>query len=351
MNRKLQALFSCAVLVASPATAVVPGEVVRESDTHVILKWTDNDPVSVYLADDPGSQPKAARLVARSVKAGELKVEAPSDRRAYFLLRDEGDKTVTVVSERVLPLERGSNFRDLGGYTTTDGRRVRWGRIYRSGAMPLLSEQDYSKLSKLKIASIIDLRSTDERQIAPDELDDRTGAMFLSNDYSLRKLMAGMTTGNGEYLYRGMGKSLAPQYRTIFRRLLANDGATLYHCSAGQDRTGVASALILSALGVARETILADYHLSTKLRRPQFEMPPLNPADWPGNPIVPYYVAGQAKPGGPTAEPLYSAKGVSHLVQFFEVIDQEYGSVEGYLEKELGITRADIQQLKKTYLY
>lgn len=350
MIRKTTAILVWASAMATAAQAVVPGDVVRESDTAVVLNWTDTDPVSVFVTEDPTAGPKAARLVAKRVKANSFKAEAPADRRVYFLLRDEGDKSVVRVSERELPLERGSNFRDLGGYVTADGRRVRWGRIYRSGAMPLLSDRDYKHLGSLRISNIVDLRSTDERQIAPDELDDRTGALFLSNDYSLRKLMAGMSSGNGEYAYRGMGKALAPQYRTIFRRLLTDDGATLYHCSAGQDRTGIASALILSALGVPRETILADYHLSTKLRRPQFEMPPLNPADWPGNPIVPYYVAGQAKPGGAKAEPLYSPKGVSHLVQFFEIIDQEYGSVEGYLQKELGITALDILQLKKSYL-
>lgn len=350
MIRKTALLLFWASSMSTSALAVIPGDVVRENDTTVVLNWTDSDPVSVYVTEDPAADPKAARLVAKHVKTNSFKAEAPSDRRFYFLLRDEGDKSVVRVSERELPLERGSNFRDLGGYVTADGRRVRWGRIYRSGAMPLLSERDYKQLGTLRISGIVDLRSTDERQIAPDELDDRTGALFLSNDYSLRKMMAGMSSGNGEYAYRAIGKTLAPQYRAIFRRLLANDGATLYHCSAGQDRTGVATALVLSALGVPRETILADYHLSTKLRRPQNEMPPLNPADWPGNPIVPYYVAGQAKPGGPKAEPLFTPKGVSHLAQFFEVIDQEYGSVEGYLQKELGITSLDIRQLKKAYL-
>ena len=106
----------------------------------------------------------------------------------------------------------------------------------------------------------------------------------------------------------------------------------------------------MRALGVPRETILRDYHLSTALRRPQFEMPPINPADWPGNLIATFYAASQKRPGGPVAEPLYSPKGHSHLAQFFETIDRDYGSVEAYLDKELGVTAQDVARLKQLYL-
>ncbi|WP_298282732.1 tyrosine-protein phosphatase, partial [Novosphingobium sp.] len=251
---------------------------------------------------------------------------------------------------RVLPLEQGSNFRDAGGYLGADGKRVAWGKIFRSGAMPLLTELDYTTLEKLKIMTIVDLRSTDERMIAPNMLDDRTGATFISNDYSLKGLMAGYGKGDGEYAYRGMDTFLKPQLKQVFRSLLRDEGAVMYHCSAGQDRTGITTALIYSALGVDRATILKDYHLSTELRRPQFEMPPLDPADWPGNPIVPYYVASMKKPGGPKAEPLFTPKGNSHLAQYFELIDKNYGSVEAYLDKELGVTAADIKRLRALYL-
>jgi protein-tyrosine phosphatase len=132
--------------------------------------------------------------------------------------------------------------------------------------------------------------------------------------------------------------------------MLRDEGAVMYHCSAGQDRTGITTGLILSALGVDRATILKDYHLSTELRRPQFEMPPLDPADWPGNPIVPYYVAAMKKPGGPKAEPLFTPKGNSHLAQFFEMIDKEHGGIAAYLEKELGIDARDTERLRALYL-
>lgn len=337
-------------LVAAPVQALTPGEVRRLDNESVEITWTDEDAVTIHVANDPDAKPAEAAIIARGVKGGRQVVQAPSGKRIFFLLRDGGDQSVAVMAERVLPLQQGSNFRDIGGYAAADGRRVKWGKVYRSGAMPLLTKADYDLLGQLGLGTIVDLRSTDERQIAPDELDDRTGALFVANDYSLKALMAGMASTDGEYLYRGVGKSMAPQYRAIFKRMLAGDGGVLYHCSAGQDRTGVATALIYSALGVPRETILRDYHLSTALRRPQFEMPPLDPADWPGNPIIPYYVAAQKNPGGAKAEPLFTRAGNSHLAQFFELIDREYGSVAGYLKTELGLGDSDLAKLRTMYL-
>lgn len=338
-----------ALMLPAVAHAVDPGEIKRNDSRTVTLHWRDSDPVSIYVSVDPDAGINAATLVASDVRAGTLTVPAVANERRYFLLRDGGDGSVVTVAERELPLERGSNFRDVGGYRGADGRTVKWGRIFRSGAMPLLTDSDYALLGGLKIGSIVELRSVDERMIAPTQLDDRTGALFLSNDYSLKAMMANMMADR-EYLYHDVGKALAPQYRTIFRRLLADDGAVLYNCSAGQDRTGVATALVLSALGVDRQTIMQDYHLSTALRRPQHEMPPLNPADWPGNPIVPYYVAAMNAPGGPKAEPLYTPSGASHLARFFEVIERDYGSVEAYLDRELGVSAEDVARLRAIFL-
>lgn len=343
----LPAIFAFA---AVQAQAAVPIEVVRLDASKVEIRWADEDPMTIYVAGDATGDLKGASVVARNLRGGSFVADAPSGLRTYFILRDGGDNSTAIVAERELPLQKGSNFRDIGGYATGDGRRVKWGKVFRSGAMPLLTEQDYQLLSQLKLGTIVDLRSTDERQIAPDLLDDRIGALFVSNDYSLKALMSGMSSGDGEYIYRGIGKAIAPQYRAIFRRMLDDDQALLVHCSAGQDRTGVATALIYSALGVPRETILRDYHLSTALRRPQFEMPLLNPADWPGNPIIPFYVAAQKSPSGAKAEPLYSRKGHSHLAQFFELIDVEYGSVTDYLKSELGLSDADLGKLQAMYL-
>lgn len=342
-------VITLGLVAATPAVAVDKAEVVRKDAENVTVSWQDSDPVDVYLSATQTLAADAKPAVAASRK-GMATLMLPSDTRQYVILRDGGDKSLTVVAERLFPLEKGSNFRDVGGYTGAGGKTVKWGKIFRSGALPLLSEKDYALLSGLKVKSIVDLRSLEEREVAATELDDRTGALFISNDYSLKPLMRNFAAGNGENVYVGMEKLLKPQYRAIFARLLADDGAVMYHCSAGQDRTGMASALILTALGVDRETILKDYHLSTPSRRPQWELPMLNPVDHPGNPIVQYYAEAAKKPGGAVAEPLYSKGGTSHLVQFFTHLDTEYGGVEGYLARELGIGPEEIAKLRALYL-
>jgi protein-tyrosine phosphatase len=337
-------------VMATPAYALDNASIERTKPDQLTLKWKSESPVDVYVTSDPAAPVSAATLLSAKDNDGAHVYTAPASRRTYFLLRDHKSKKTIIVAERLFPLEQGSNFRDVGGYTGAGGKTIKWGKIFRSGALPMLSERDYALLGGLKIKSIVDLRAMEEREVAATQLDDRTGALFISNDYSLKPLMQNYASGNGENVYVGMEKMLKPQYRAIFARLLADEGAVMYHCSAGQDRTGIASALVLSMLGVDRETILKDYHMSTPSRRPQWEMPALDPAEYPGNPIVQYYAAAAKKPGGAKAEPLYSKSGVSHLLQFFAYLDTEYGGVEQYAAKELGVGPAEVARLRALYL-
>src|SRR5262249_37418886 len=137
--------------------------------------------------------------------------------------------------------------------------------------------------------------------------------------------------------YREWLTSLAPQYRDIFKSLLKGKGAVSFHCSAGQDRSGVAAALILSALGVPRDVIFADHPLPTAHRPPESEMPPIDPSKSPGNVVATGYAHMQAT-GVPKPKPLYDASGVAYLQQTFDEIDAHWGSVDNYLDKQLGVS-------------
>jgi protein-tyrosine phosphatase len=261
----------------------------RGAPHEIILHWRGADPVDVYVSAKADASPGAAKLLAPGDRDGVYRAAWARPERPYFTLRDARDGTVVHVAERVVALARGSNFRDLGGYPAAGGKHVRWGMIYRTAAMPMLTDADYQFVDRLGIRSIIDLRS-------PDGMPAHTGALYLAHDYPGNEIFSRIGPGGpagGQNavvgLYRTWLVSLAPQFRDIFQQLLRHGGAVSYHCSAGQDRTGVATALVLSALGVRRDVILADYQLSTLDRRPENEIPRLAPDQYPGNVVADFY--------------------------------------------------------------
>src|SRR5690349_19422488 len=139
MNRTVTVLAIPLVLMSGVATAKVSAEKVeRISPDKIVVTWTGKAPVDVYVSDSPDATVATAKLVSRGDADGSFEITATS--RPYFLLKDTKDNTVARVAERAVPLAQGSNFRDIGGYATTDGKHVKWGRIYRSGGQPMLNE-------------------------------------------------------------------------------------------------------------------------------------------------------------------------------------------------------------------
>jgi len=143
---------------------------------------------------------------------------------------------------------------------------------------------------------------------------------------------------------------LAPQYKAIFDELLGANGAVSYNCAAGQDRTGMATALVLSALGVPRASILEDYHLSTVYRHPEFETPPIDAATAAADPVNGYFAKMQQSPEWKTPRPLYTSAGTSQLADALDAIDARWGSVENYLMVGMGIGKPEIARLRALYL-
>src|SRR3546814_13513140 len=86
------------------------------------------------------------------------------------------------VAERALPLEHGSNFRDIGGYPAAGGKHVRWGMIFRSGGTPLLNDADEQRIGALKLGAMVDLRSSEERVLAPTRI---YGVRYPAVGYSM----------------------------------------------------------------------------------------------------------------------------------------------------------------------
>lgn len=175
----------------------------------------------------------------------------------------------------LLPLEGGFNLRDMGGYATADGRTLKHGMLYRSGIMSMLTEADERHLAGLGIVTVCDLRRANERASRPTRWCGPAGVHYLARDYSessgvfnelldceaptlqqARDMMIAV--------YREILVDHAPSYAAMFARMLDGHVPLLFNCTAGKDRTGVAAALILWALGVPRETILEDYLLTNR---------------------------------------------------------------------------------------
>lgn len=347
---RLALALAASLCVQSGALArVTRPEAVRTTPDTLTLSWSAPNPVDIFEQRiSPKGGPTLERLAA-GVTSGRYIVPSQDRSRRYFVLADTRDHSRVEVAERVLPLDQGSNFRDVGGYVGAGGKRVKWGMIFRSGGQPMLSAGDQARIQALRLKAMIDLRSSEERVLAPTKVE---GVPYAAVGYSMSDLMrsSGGTPQNGLEVYRGMPRLLAPHLRIVFRDLLRGDVPLAYNCSAGQDRTGFTTALILSVLGVSREDILKDYHLSTAVRRPEWEMPPVDASAHPGDPAAAMFAQARNTPAWKTPTPLMTPDGRPFLDGAFDEIRAKWGSLDNYLAKEVGVTAADQARLRRMYL-
>lgn len=262
---------------------------------------------------------------------------------------------------RHVELEGSSNLRDVGGYASKDGRTIRWGQIFRSGALGRLSDKDWGWMIDHDIGSICDLRSGGERVLVPTNWKGAAQTRHIGIAYEAElvfgPLMERQTDAHigemGHSMYRVFPHLLAPSFHMMFDALVDGHTPLIVHCSAGQDRTGIAIALILIALEVPRETIFEDYLLSTDARRVDNEINRAELAQHAeGNIVARFYAQLMEKLGDDAFTPrrLVKRSGQPVLADALAYIEGEWGSVENYLEKELGMDAARRERLREIYL-
>lgn len=234
------------------------------------------------------------------------------------------------LARRMVTLEGVTNYRDVGGYPAHGGKTVRWDRLYRSGDLFALSDNDLAKLAASGLKTIVDFRSAFEAKADPDRVPASvTRVCPLSIDPGDVFAMEDAMDGDGAHLMERLNVVLVneakEQYAEFFR-LLMNGGnmPLLFHCSAGKDRTGLAAALFLAALGVAREFIYADYLLSAGYAEEKYRH------------ILTHH---------PELLPVITVK-QEYLAAAFAEIDAKYGGLGNYLTGELGV---DIDLLRDLY--
>ena len=264
-------------------------KVVRDGNGDYLVRWRTShagERVSIYMAEVPHAfQARTTPGVpVFEGRGGEALVRNP-DRtsRHYFFLESEGGDGL-VLAERRLPLEGTPNFRDLGGYPTRDGRRLKWGALFRSGKLSALTAADRAYFRRLGITLICDFRQVSEQQLEPSLLGDTVQHVLASlpvapggSQSFLDDLAAGILAVRDsarfmEQINREFVASAMPQFAEMFQRLLASEPPFVIHCASGKDRTGFGSALILDVLGVEQEVIVEDYLLTNDFLPIEAEM-------------------------------------------------------------------------------
>ena len=241
--------------------------------------------------------------------------------------------------DRVIDLEGTTNTRDIGGYATAERREVRMGQILRSENLSRLTADDFQRLEEIGVRTVIDLRSAREHEEKPTvwqgdnppqffhfPIGDADNAWFRSqsrmmkdNRFTEEQALEHMVDG-----YRMIAEEGPSSYRELMALVLdASNWPILIHCNAGKDRTGIATALILEAVGVERDVIMDDYLLTNDVGRSGDKAA-----------LLARESAKYARHRrSPSAEAWYPIVGVraEMLQAFYASVDERHGSMDAFL--------------------
>lgn len=256
--------------------------------------------------------------------------------------------------ERVLPLEGVHNFRDYGGYRVAGGGRVRRGLLWRSGQHFGATQADLDRIGELALAAVVDLRGNSERERSPCPRPRGFAAAVMFHDGETAGLAPHVEAADGVLDAGGAHRAMVALYgeiafreslidilRRYFTQALAGGGASLVHCHAGKDRTGLAVALFHHILGVHRDDMLEDYLLTNTAGNNEKRI-----AD---------AIAQQGAADGVFARAPEAAVRVlmnvdaAFLAAALASIEQRHGSIDSYLEAVLGVDAQAREALCRRY--
>ncbi|MBR3565355.1 MAG: tyrosine-protein phosphatase [Paludibacteraceae bacterium] len=260
------------------------------------------------------------------------------------------------------------NMRDLSNYIIADSLHIRQGMLFRAAHLADATDDEIQYLATLPTTKIIDFRLEDEKRDRADRvvhgaeyinipIDASGNVMAQATDeekkkfggnkrFDLRKIIVMIAFNDkakkvAREIYHNLffNSDCQAQYAHFFRELIATDtGAILYHCTQGKDRTGVASALLLAALGADRETIIADFDATNAVYEADIRK----------------YSRRVRFFGGKEDEvavvKAFIGVNTDNFVRELKQIDEQYGSIENYLKGPIGLTDDDINTLRKRYI-
>jgi len=328
----------------------LPVRVERQADGSYQLDWSaafGAGGVRIRAHRDP--ERVAASDTLLQADGMQARVDAGPGPRHYFHLQNARGEAL-VAAQRDVPLDGGTNFRDLGGYRAADGRQVRWGRLFRSGHTAGLSEEDREQVAALGIAVCCDFRRVEEHSVEPKRLPDDTRVVSLPIDpgsvSSFFAQIGGGQAGSAEMarfmamINREFVREHTVPYRRMFGEMLAlESGGFMINCAAGKDRTGFASALILGALGVAEQDIVADYLLSARYFPIEREIDRVRRKYGPM--MGGSFDTDMIRPMMETRE--------EYIRAGLDTIRADFGGMEPYLEQALGVGPAERTRLRARF--
>ena len=239
---------------------------------------------------------------------------------------------------RSLNLSGATNFRDLGGYATERGGRLRWRRLFRSDHLAGLTPQDRAVLASVGLARSLDFRGVQESQataydlpgvarhalpIEPTVVQNITTLLQAGHQLGARDAVALM-----QNTYRAFVADNTPRFAELFAHLLDGESPLVFHCTAGKDRTGFAAALILLSLEVPRDVVMRDYLLTNELYRRTHTAQTDTPQE--------------------VLDVLWRVQ-EEFLEAALQEVDRRHGGIQAYLA-EIGVGRRERERLGELYL-
>jgi protein-tyrosine phosphatase len=324
---------------------------VRTGDDSVTISWkprSKDAKVVVYKGEEPDAddrQVPAANVTGKT----EVSISGLDPDTRYYFDVVFSDQSKTRIGERRVQLEGGVNFRDLGGYRTIEGRRVKWGQLFRSDNLGRLTDRDVNYLQKMGIRLVCDFRTPAEIKKLPDRyptvnhgqsmrLPIQHGQSDPANTFDRIK-SGDIDWMTEEFMINGYINNIEEftgLWAKFFKALADPSNRPLvFHCTGGKDRAGVAAALILLALGVPAATVIRDHGLSNIYIADVLER---------------IYSEIRAMGVDPEQISAYFTAPRNAIVAVLNHLEQVYGSVSNYLVNKAGVDVNLLTRLKEDLL-
>jgi protein-tyrosine phosphatase len=324
---------------------------IRTGNESVKIAWNNKNKdlkVSVFIGENPNAidhRKPAATVTGKS----DVSISGLNPDIRYYFEVVPSEAPNSIISERRVQLEGGVNFRDLGGYQAVDGRRVKWGQVFRSDNLGRLTDRDVAYVQKMGIRLVCDFRTAAEIKKLPDrypagglgqtlELPIKHGESDPANTFDRIK-NGDIDWMTEEFMIKGYIKNIenfAPLWATFFNHLADRSNRPLvFHCTGGKDRAGVAAALILLALDVPVDTVIRDHGLSNLYIAAVLES---------------IYDRIRTMGVDPEKISAYFTAPQNAIVAVLKHIDQTYGSATNYLMNRAGVDETRLIRLKEDLL-